>query len=96
MLAQRIQLCWRSSRIRINLFAAWRGRARVGGGRVDTGRESADAGVVVMQGKAQLLEVVGALNATGRFTSRLNGGQEQCDEDRETDNTGATNGRRNP
>ena len=35
----------------------------------------------VRDGQAHLLEVVGALHAASRFTSRLNGGEKQTDED---------------
>lgn len=38
-------------------------------------------GMVVVKSNAKLLEVVPALNPPGRFTSRLNRGQKQSDQD---------------
>ena len=43
-------------------------------------RERSDGRVVVVQSQADLLEVVDALGASGRLACRLNGRQEQGDE----------------
>ena len=47
----------------------------------ERGRERPDGIVVVVEGEAQLLHVVGALGAAGRLAGRLDGGQEQGDQD---------------
>ena len=44
--------------------------------------ENAVGVVIVVHGQPDLLQVVGALNAAGGFASRLNGGQQQSDQDR--------------
>src|SRR5689334_12329811 len=51
-----------------------------GGGRV-AGREGTTRAFVVVKGEADLFEVIFALRATGRFTSGLDRGEEQRDED---------------
>ncbi len=37
-------------------------------------------GVVIVQGQTDLLQVVDALRTAGGLTSRLHGGQEECDQ----------------
>ena len=46
-------------------------------------REGIVLGLIGMQGQADLLEVVRALGAAGRFAGGLDGGQEQAGQDRE-------------
>ena len=48
-----------------------------------TRRQHADRRHVVVQGQADLLEVVDALDAPGRLARRLHGGQEQGDQHRD-------------
>ena len=51
------------------------------GNLVVRGREHAERVVMVVQGQAELLEVVGALHPAGRLARRLHRGQQQRDQD---------------
>ena len=53
--------------------------------RADTGpeREHLEHVVIVVAGNAELLEIVAALRAAGRFAGGLNGRKQQGDEDRD-------------
>ena len=62
------------------------GRVVVPGVDLDLGmpkREPAGSALVVVQGQADLLEVVDALDAAGGLARRLHGGQQQRDQDRD-------------
>jgi hypothetical protein len=48
---------------------------------LEAGREAPVDAVVVVCGQAQLLQIVGALQAGGGLADLLDGGQEQADED---------------
>ncbi len=49
--------------------------------RLAAGREGAVGTLVVVQGQADLLQVVDALRAAGRLRGRLDGGEQQGDQD---------------
>ena len=46
-----------------------------------THRKNVVGCVVIVEGAADLFEIVGALNAAGGFAGRLHGGKQQCDQD---------------
>ena len=65
------------------LVAVRVGRPRVGGEVEAPGREPAVGAVVVVEGQADLLQVVLAAQPGGGLADLLHGGQEQADEHRD-------------